>query len=94
MYVVLVEFRIQAERIDAFLERVKRQAAESLEREPGCHQFDVCIDSTAEDRVFLYELYSDREAFDEHLDSAHFAGFDTTVVDWVVYKRVRLLNKL
>ncbi len=93
MYVVVVEFELQARHAAAFRARVARQAADSLDLEPGCHVFDVCVDPARDDFVLLYEVYSDRAAFDAHLQSAHFADFDAEVADWVENKVVRAFER-
>jgi (4S)-4-hydroxy-5-phosphonooxypentane-2,3-dione isomerase len=96
-WVVTVEFTIRPGSADPFLKRLAVQAAESL-REPGCSQFDVCVDPSDEHRIFLYEVYSDREAFDTHLASAHFRDFDAatrplvgskTVAQWRLMRELR-----
>lgn len=95
-WVVTVEFTIRPGSADPFLKRLAVQAAESL-REPGCSQFDVCVDPSDEHRIFLYEVYSDREAFDTHLASAHFRDFDAATRPWVGSKTVaqwRLMREL
>jgi quinol monooxygenase YgiN len=91
---VIVEFTLRPGHSQRFRERVRRQAEDSLRLEADCHRFDICIDPGREDFVLLYELYSDRAAFDAHLASAHFAEFDTTVRDWVCDKRVVTLSKV
>ena len=88
MLAVVVEFTLRAESYPAFVERVKQQAKDSLELEADCHQFDVCIDPERKDFVLLYELYSDRQAFDAHLQSAHFADFSDTVADWISERKL------
>ncbi|MGI9463684.1 MAG: putative quinol monooxygenase, partial [Aestuariivirgaceae bacterium] len=45
-----------------------------------CRRFDVCTDPDRPERVFLYEIYDDRAAFDAHLASDHFKAFDAEVV--------------
>ena len=82
MYVVTVEFTIKPEFVEPFRERMLQQARDSLTGEQDCHVFDVCIDAQREQIVFLYEVYSDRSAFDVHLNSAHFIDFDLAVRDW------------
>jgi autoinducer 2-degrading protein len=88
MYVVVVEFTIKPEFAGRFRERVQQQARDSLERESECHVFDVCIDPAQDEFVLLYEVYSERGAFDAHLESAHFSDFDNSVRDWVESKQV------
>jgi autoinducer 2-degrading protein len=88
MFVVIVEFTLKPGFAGDFRERVKRQAEDSLQLEADCHRFDVCIDPERENFVLLYELYSDRAAFDTHLASSHFIDFDATVRAWISAKRV------
>ena len=52
---------------------ITAQAAASLDREPSCLQFDVCIDSADPNRVLLYQVYEDEAAFDAHGKTPHFA---------------------
>lgn len=87
MFAVTVNFVIKEEHIEDFEQAMKTQAVNSLTREAGCHHFDVCFDPADRRRVFLYELYTDRAAFDEHLKTDHFLTFDATVKDWLVSKQ-------
>ena len=89
MFAVTVTFEVKPGHEAEFLARVKRQAAESLAREPGCHQFDVCRPAARADTVFLYEIYSDEAAFQAHMETAHFKDFNATVATWVLDKRVQ-----
>jgi (4S)-4-hydroxy-5-phosphonooxypentane-2,3-dione isomerase len=86
-WVVTVEFTIRPGFAAPFHQRLATQAAESL-REEGCSQFDVCVDPADEHRVFLYEVYSNREAFTSHLASAHFKDFDDATRPWVGSKTI------
>lgn len=94
MYIVTVEFTIKPERLDAFLPLMVENAKASREKEPGCRQFDVCTDPAAPNRVFLYEVYADRAAFDIHLASSHFKAFDSAVAQWIEAKVVRIYTRL
>ena len=86
MFVVTVTFVVKEEHIDEFETVMKKQATNSLTLEPGCHQFDVCFDHANPKRVFLYELYTNKTAFEEHLNTAHFLDFDEKVKNWLVSK--------
>lgn len=90
MYVVTVTFVTTPDASDAFREAVIAQAANSLNLEEACQRFDVCLDPEDPTRVFLYELYSDRAAFDLHLKSDHFLDFDARTRDWVTSKTVEI----
>jgi (4S)-4-hydroxy-5-phosphonooxypentane-2,3-dione isomerase len=58
---------------EQLLAGIRAQGAASLEREPGCLQFDVCVDQENPNRVLLYEVYEDQAAFDAHGGTPHFA---------------------
>ena len=89
MYVVTVVFAVKPAHLEAFMKAVVQQAETSLAEEPGCHQFDVARDPDDALRVFLYEIYSDRAAFDLHLSSPHFKAFDQMTAAWLAQKSVK-----
>ncbi|MGX9355437.1 putative quinol monooxygenase [Roseobacteraceae bacterium S113] len=91
MYAVTVIFEIAADQIEAFMPLMTHNAQTSRDVEPGCHVFDICRDGTT---IFLYELYSDRAAFDAHLQSAHFKDFDAQVGPMILSKDVRLFSEV
>ena len=94
MYVVLVEFTTHPQHASAFRERVQQQARDSLRLEAGCHVFDICLDPERENFVLLYEVYTDRDAFDTHLGAQHFLDFDATVKNWVSDKKVSVFERI
>ena len=94
MYVVTVTFEIESDHIPQFLPLVRSRAQTSLNQEPGCRRFDVCV-ADDESSVFLYEVYADQAAFETHLESSHFRAFDAAVAPLIagkLVKRFRLLD--
>ncbi|WP_299686246.1 putative quinol monooxygenase [uncultured Tateyamaria sp.] len=85
-YVVTVTFRIVPGQMQAFLPLMRNNALASVRDEPGCLQFDVCTDGDQPDTVFLYEIYTDRAAFDAHLKTPHFKALDAATPQMVVGK--------
>ncbi len=88
MHVVTVVFDVLADEVEAFQVAVSAQAANSLALEPDCLVFDVAVDPADPARIFLYEIYRDRAAFQAHLESTHFKDFDAKVLPWVRNKEV------
>ena len=88
MYVVAVDFNIYPEQVEAFMPLMMAQARNSLANEPGCHVFDVCQGQEAPEKIFLYEVYDDRAAFEAHLASDHYRNFDSAVTRMVDEKNV------
>ena len=93
-YAVVVTFTIKPDAMADFTSRVLANASTSLFDEDGCYQFDVATDPARPNEVFLYELYTDRTAFDAHLASAHFKDFDAAVADMIAGKDVRTYEQV
>ena len=91
-FAVVVEFTIVPGRLAEFMTKMREQAEASL-RESGCQVFEIWTDSQRPDRVFLWEVYDDRAAFDAHLASDHFKAFDAAVAALVTDKQVATWDK-
>ncbi len=89
MYAVCVTFVLAPGQTAAFMPLILENAQTSLTQEPECQQFDVLTDPSKPDQVFLYELYTDRMAFDAHLASVHFKTFDAAVAQMIATKDVQ-----
>jgi len=89
MFVVTVVFDVEPGEGAAFLARVQQQARDSLEKEPDCHRFDVSVCTKMAERVLLYEIYENADAFTAHLDSDHFKAFDRDVAPIIRSKDVQ-----
>jgi len=88
MFVVTVTFEAVLDYSEAFLDRVRQQAEDSLAHEEGCVRFDVSVDPERPHRVFLYEIYRSETAFRLHLTTAHYKSFDADVEPMVASKAV------
>ena len=94
MFIVTVNFTIAKGKTAEFTEAMKKQAQNSLNKEEGCLQFDVCKDPDDEHRIFLYEVYTDAAAFERHLETEHFLAFDRTVKDWTATKAAERWHRI
>lgn len=93
-YIILVQFSTHAGQEKAFKELILENARLSLQNEPGCLVFDVLSRSDAEFNFVLYETYTDRQAFEAHLQAPHFHTFDRTSRELVRKKQVTELTLL
>ena len=63
-------------------------AAAAVRDEPGCRRFDVLVKPGARDRLMLYEIYDDEDAFEAHRATPHFLAWreatDTLIEDRVL----------
>jgi quinol monooxygenase YgiN len=76
LFVVVVEFQLKQGTRSQFRGLIDANADASVRNEPGCLQFDVLEPEGEGDRVLLYEIYSDKAAFEAHLQTEHFHVFN------------------
>jgi (4S)-4-hydroxy-5-phosphonooxypentane-2,3-dione isomerase len=89
MFAVVVTIRVQPIEWEAFLRLMQANAKASLADEPGCHHFDVCQDAQRPNEVFLYELYTDQDAFKAHLQAPHYLSFNDATAPMISEKIVQ-----
>lgn len=94
MFVVTVRFDVKPDKMTDFLPAMRENATASLNDEPGCLQFDVCANEAPSTSIFLYEIYTDEEAFKAHLQTTHFMAFDAKVADWIDGKDIATFTKV
>ena len=87
-FVITVDFTVKPGVMAAFRKLIDKNAQDSCADEPGCRRFDVLVPTEPGDRVFLYEIYDDRAAFDAHLKTAHFEMFNRQSEALVLTKNV------
>ncbi len=92
VFAVTVAFEVKSASFPEFLALVNENAAASAALEAGCFRFDVLTPETQTGEVFLYEIYTDRAAFDLHLRAPHFLKFNAATADMVTSKTVRTYN--
>lgn len=78
-FVVVAEFAVRPDRLDAFLPAARDDARDSGAKEAGCRQFDIAVEPGDPVGVVFYEVYADRIAFDAHLETPHAARFRETL---------------
>jgi quinol monooxygenase YgiN len=74
-FVVIPEFQVKPDCMEAFLAAAADDARHSVADEPGCRQFDVVLPEGSADIVVFYEVYDNRAAFEAHLGTPHLARF-------------------
>ena len=91
-FVVIAEFVVKEGLMDAFLDHAFDDARHSVADEPGCLQFDVLRNPEDAQGVLFYEVYTSRQAFDDHLLTPHVARFRGILSSHVAAERpVRML---
>ena len=81
MYAIFVTLNIKAECLDEFTQASFGDGQGSVRDEPGCFRFDILKDKDEPTRIYLYEVYRDEQAFQDHLETPHFKKWSDTVKD-------------
>jgi quinol monooxygenase YgiN len=72
MYVIIAPIQIKEGTKEQFLEALLPNAQAAANTEPGCLRFDVIQDAGDPNRVWVYEVYVDEDAFQAHTSSEHY----------------------
>lgn len=75
-YVVSVDFGTAPQDFERFKQIMNDNAKASVSDETGCREFNVYEVATSPNHLFLYEVYDDEAAFQQHLNSAHYKLFN------------------
>jgi autoinducer 2-degrading protein len=75
MLVVLVQVTVKREMLGEFERAILQNAAQAVEREPGCVRFEVSQHEDDPAQWMFYEVYASAEAFQEHRRQAHFLAY-------------------
>ena len=93
MFSLVVQMEVRPGFRDEFLAGMTVNAEASVRNEPGCLRFDVSSVEGEENRFFLYELYTDAEAFAAHKAAPHFLAW-REIADRVVASQVNTTGTL
>ena len=82
MYIVNVPIQIKKGFKEQFIAGIKDNASHAQNDEPGCLQFNVIQDSNDINRIWVYEVYKDEDAFKAHQQSPHYLKFRGMADEW------------
>jgi quinol monooxygenase YgiN len=94
LFVLIAEFQVKPESVEAFIPLIMANANASVHAEKGCMQFDVTQQLDDPTKFSLYEIYSDQTAFELHGKTPHFQDFAAKTKDMVVSRSARRLTRL
>lgn len=94
MLAIIVDFEAEPGQGDELRDALLTQARNSLENEGGCRHFDVCASPESPERFFLYELYDDQAAVEEHRQTPYYIKFRERIESIVKSRDVRLWTRL
>jgi quinol monooxygenase YgiN len=88
-YVRVAEIEIDPTRMQAYKEAVKEQIETAIRLEPGVLALYSVADKENPSHVTVFEIYADVEAYQTHIETAHFKKYKATTQDLVRSLRLR-----
>lgn len=88
MHVVVVFLEAERGREDDLRTALVAYAQTCLEREPGCHRYDIGLDPVEGTAFLLYQIYDDEAAYLAHRELPHYAEFRSLTDPWTRSRRV------
>jgi (4S)-4-hydroxy-5-phosphonooxypentane-2,3-dione isomerase len=93
LYVNAVDLDIAPGQIDAYLAALKANGAESV-KEPGCREFNIHVQASNPNHVFIYEVYDSAAALDAHRQTPHFKKYAATTASMVTKRDARAMTSV
>ncbi|MCU0517193.1 MAG: antibiotic biosynthesis monooxygenase [Oscillatoria sp. Prado101] len=75
MFAIFVKFTADSEARDTLIKALVEDGEGSLKDEPDTRRFDVIQDASNPNVLFLYEVYKDEAAFQEHTQREPYQKF-------------------
>ena len=94
MYSIIVKTTLKPDTREQFLQAMLENAAESVRAEPGCVRFDVLEDKADDLLFYLYEIYDDEAALEEHKKTKHYSDCRAIVSELISEQSVIRANVL
>ena len=88
-YVRIAEIEVDPSQLEAYKAAVKEQIEEAVRLEPGVLALYSVADKDDPTHVLVFEMYADVEAYNAHLETAHFKKYKVTTQDMVKSLKLR-----
>jgi quinol monooxygenase YgiN len=85
----VAEIEIDPSQIELYKAAVKEQIEAAVRLEPGVLALYSVADKENPSHVFVFEMYADVDAYESHLETAHFKKYKTTTQDMVKALKLR-----
>ena len=88
MYCIIVKVELNPGTRARFLEAMLENARSSVSDEPGCMVFDVLEAREEADTFYLYEIYTDQDALQDHKQTTHYQSTRAVINDLIARQSV------
>ena len=91
---LVVNLKIKPDQVEPFMKMAMENAAASRTTEQGCRQFDVLVDPDDATKIAFYEVYDNKQAFESHLETAHFKKYFEHAVPLLAERTRSFFNRV
>lgn len=88
-YVRVAEIEIDPAQLEPYKVAVKEQIEAAVRLEPGVLALYSVADKENPSRIFVFEMYADIDAYEAHLETAHFKKYKAATQDMVKSLKLR-----
>ena len=72
MFSLVIQFDVEPDSRDMLIDALTKDGEGTLRDETGALRFEFFYDAVSPNRILLYEVYLDEQAFKEHTEGIHF----------------------
>jgi quinol monooxygenase YgiN len=87
-YVQIAALEIDPARLTEYRSAAARQIRAAIDGEPGVLALHAVADPDDPSRMTVFEIYRDRQAYEDHLRAAHFLAYKDAVASMVMSLRL------
>jgi quinol monooxygenase YgiN len=93
LYINAVDLDINPADMDAYMAALRENGAKAV-TEPGCREFNIHVQASNPNHVFIYEIYDSAAALEAHRATDHFKKYAATTAKMVAKREVRAMTSV
>ena len=93
LYINSVDLDINPADMDAYMAALKENGAKAV-TEPGCREFNIHVQASNPNHVFIYEIYDSAAALEAHRATDHFKKYAAATAKMVAKREVRPMTSV
>jgi quinol monooxygenase YgiN len=82
-FVLVVEVEVVPSELENFIAATKENGEAAVRDESGCRQFNIVFEKDNPNRIMLFEVYDNAEAYEAHQATEHFKKYLATTANMV-----------
>jgi quinol monooxygenase YgiN len=93
-FAIFVTIKLKPGNFEEYMMHIEHDREGALRDEPGCQLFHILTPPDSKDTVYLYEVYDDEEAFDNHQKTPHFVRYVQETEELIAERIIQRLERV